>query len=241
MIKNIVLLMLVVLYLVSFVSCGGRDSLNSDKDKVLFNSNEKGENMDSKLLTVEELERYCKDNNIEYSNADLSEFISIFQLTADNIHEYNIKLLIAEDEPVESYNFLFENDHEPRKADFDKDISYIAFFINEDISIHSCLINVKEKYIVSERYNDVFDNVLNFEKKELSDEDVTDIINKIYSASVFEWESYVSVEEMDDPCFVRLVVLYEDDTSFGVSCSGIFSEFNLVNYEKFEDICFNYS
>lgn len=194
--------------------------------------------MGSKLLTIEQLEQYCTDNSIEFSNVDLQMFISDYELTLDNLDDFNIGLLISEYRTVESYSFLFEEEYDTRDSELDEDIRYIAFYENKNTSVRSFFVNVKDKYLVSSSDKYVFESVLDFEKKELSDEEIVEIIDNLNSSAVFEWKSFESSNTVDDGCSIKIIIVYEDDKSFEVSCTGVFSEFELNNYNEFLDSIF---
>lgn len=218
--KKIFLITLIVLSLLSLVSCKG------------------SENMDSKLLTVEQLEQYCSDNSIDCSNVYLDKFISDYDLSFDNIEDLNINLLISEYRDIESFDILFEDDYGIRETDFDKNIRYIAFYENKNTSVKSYFVNVESKYLVASTDKYVFDNVLDFPKQELSEKSIKEIIDKLNVLSVFDWKSYVSQDVVDDGCSIKLIVIYDDNTSFEVNCTGIFNEFELKNYTELIEFMF---
>lgn len=194
--------------------------------------------MNANLLTVEQFENYCLENNIKYANTNLEKFISDYELTFDNIEEFNISLLLSEYRDIESYTFIFEEDYRTRNFDFSEDIKFIAFYENKNTSIKSCFLNFKDKYLVSSTDKYVFENVFDFHKQELSEKTIKEIVDEMNHLSVFDWKSYNSQESVEDGCYVKLVVVYNDNKSFEVTCTGIFSEFGLDNYNDFINLMF---
>lgn len=218
--KKIFLITLIVFSLLSLVSCKG------------------SENMDSKLLTAEQLEQYCLDNSIDCSNVNLDKFISDYELSSDNIEDLNINLLMAEYRDVESFAFIFEDDYGTRDTNFDKNIRYIAFYENKNTSVKSYFVNVESKYLVASADKYVFENVLDFPKQELSEKSIKEIVDKLNVLSVFDWKSYESQDVVDDGCSIKFIVIYDDNTSFEVNCTGIFNEFEFKNYNELIEFMF---
>lgn len=218
--KKLFLITLIVFSLLSLVSCKG------------------SENVNSKLLTVEQLEQYCLDNSIDCSDVNLDKFISDYELSFDNIEDLNINLLIAEYRDIESFTFLFEDDYGTRDTNFNKNIRYIAFCENKNTSVKSYFVNMESKYLVASADKYVFENVLDFSKQELSEKSMKEIIDRLNDLSVFDWKSYESQDAVDDGCNIKFIVIYDDNTSFEVKCTGIFSEFELKNYNEVVEFMF---
>ncbi len=217
--KKIIAIILLLVMVKTFVSC------------------KEGEKME--FLSKNELISVCNEKGIEYEGVDLEKFIEDYELTNENIDDYNLGILIDEYSNLNNSINVFSTVFDVRDDSFALGIRSISFYENKNTSTKSAYIDFTSLSKVVSTNEYIFDNFSNYQKEKVSKYLIDELSSFVSETIATTWKSTDSTDIYDDGYSIKLVVLYEDKTAVTISCSGIFNDFELPNYDEFIKLLFN--
>ena len=200
---------------------------------------EDSEDMDSKLLSESELIEICNLSEEDYAGKDLKSFIEDFELTEENVADFNVPLLLEDYNDSKDYEYLFDEDYSHRTSDYTQDVKYIAFYENINTSARCMMIDASEHCMWSSEHEYIFRDVSNYERVEISEDSLQRMLEELEANGVFSLTSFDSdTAGSTDMQKIAFVIEYNDGTFFKIIRSGLMSEIAPEQYDEMVKILF---